>query len=130
MNGSFDFSNGYNFSTGNGSYFLGFQAGYDYMTASRWLFGVETDISFPSFVGGNRTFSSVPTGMVNNLERVEFSGNVLGRVGYAPSFGASHWLFYAHRRLGLQLRSIHPHAACRRAGGRHRGARHDRECYF
>ncbi len=95
VNGSFDFSNGYNFSTGNGSYFLGFQAGYDYMTASRWLFGIQTDISFPSFVGGNRTFSSVPTGTVNDLERVEFSGNVLGRVGYAPNFGSSHWLFYA-----------------------------------
>jgi high affinity Mn2+ porin len=95
INGAFDFSNAYNFSTGNGSYFFGFQAGYDYLTASRWLFGVRTDISFPSFVGGNRTFSLVPTGTVNNLERVEFSGNVLGRVGFAPSFGASHWLFYA-----------------------------------
>jgi high affinity Mn2+ porin len=94
VTGAFDFSNAYNFSTGNGSYFLGFQAGYDYMTASRWLFGIQTDISFPSFVGGNRTFSSVPTGIVNNLERVEFSGNVLGRVGYAPSFGAGHWLLY------------------------------------
>jgi high affinity Mn2+ porin len=83
VTGAFDFSNAYNFSTGNGSYFLGFQAGYDYMIASRWLFGIQTDISFPSFVGGNRTFSSVPTGIVNNLERVEFSGNVLGRVGYA-----------------------------------------------
>ncbi len=30
VNGSFDFSNGYNFFTGTGSYFLGFQAGYDY----------------------------------------------------------------------------------------------------
>jgi high affinity Mn2+ porin len=95
VNGSFDFSNGYNFATGNGSYFLGFQAGYDYMTASRWLFGVQTGISFPSFIGGNRTFSTVATGTVNDLERVEFSGNVLGRVGYAPNFGSSHWLFYA-----------------------------------
>ena len=95
LHGSFDFSNGYNLSTGTGSYFLGFQAGYDYMTASRWLFGVQADISFPSFVGGNQTFSSVPTGTVNDLERVEFSGNVLGRVGYAPSFAAGHWLFYA-----------------------------------
>src|SRR6202795_314848 len=42
--GSLDFSNAYNFSTGNGSYLLGFQAGYDYMAASRWLMGVETEI--------------------------------------------------------------------------------------
>src|ERR1700729_2579244 len=43
--GAFDFSNGYNLSSGTGSYFLGFQAGYDYMTASRWLFGVQADVS-------------------------------------------------------------------------------------
>jgi high affinity Mn2+ porin len=93
--GSFDFTNGYNFSGGTGSYFLGFQAGYDYLTASHWLFGVETDIAFPSFVGGTNTVSTLPTGTVSELERVEFSGNVLGRVGYAPSFAAAHWLFYA-----------------------------------
>jgi|HubBroStandDraft_6_1064221.scaffolds.fasta_scaffold07599_6 high affinity Mn2+ porin len=95
VNGAFDFSNAYNFSSGNGSYSLGFQAGYDVMTASHWLFGVQTAISFPSFVGGNRTFSASSTGTVNNLERVEFSGNVLGRIGYAPNLGAGHWLFYA-----------------------------------
>ena len=95
INGAFDFSNAYNFSNGDGSYFLGFQAGYDYMTASRWLFGLQADISFPSFVGGNRTFSAVPTGTVNDLERVEFSGNVRGRVGYAPRFAAGQWLLYA-----------------------------------
>jgi high affinity Mn2+ porin len=95
VNGAFDFSNAYNFSSGTGSYLLGFQAGYDIMTSSHWLFGVQTDISFPSFVGGNRTFSAGSTGTVNNLERVEFSGNVLGRVGYAPNFGFGHWLFYA-----------------------------------
>ena len=93
--GAFDFSNGYNLSSGAGSYFLGFQAGYDYMTASRWLFGVQADISFPSFVGGTNTISSIPTGTVSELERVEFSGQLLGRVGYAPSFAAGHWLFYA-----------------------------------
>jgi high affinity Mn2+ porin len=93
--GSFDFTNGYNFSSGNGSYFLGFQAGYDYLTASRWLFGIEADVSFPSFTGGTNTVATLPTGTVSELERVEFSGNVLGRVGYAPSFAAGHWLFYA-----------------------------------
>jgi high affinity Mn2+ porin len=89
--GSLDFSNAYNFSTGEGSYLLGFQAGYDYMTASRWLVGIQTDISFPSFVGGNNTFTSAAAGTANYLEQVEFSGNVLGRIGYAPG----HWLFYA-----------------------------------
>ena len=65
------------------------------MTASRWLFGVQADVSFPSFVGGTNTISSIATGTVSELERVEFSGHVLGRVGYAPSFAAGHWLFYA-----------------------------------
>ena len=62
LNGSLDFSNASTFSTGNGSYLLGLQAGYDYRTASRWLVGVEADIAFPSFVGGTRSFSSAPTG--------------------------------------------------------------------
>jgi high affinity Mn2+ porin len=97
--GSLDFSNAYNWSTGNGSYLLGFQAGYDYMLASRWLVGIATDISFPSFVGGNNSFTTAATGTANYLERVEFSGTVLGRVGYAPDLGpdlgsAGHWLFY------------------------------------
>ena len=88
--GSLSFSNAYNFSTGNGSYLVGLQTGYDYMATSRWLIGVETDISFPSFVGGNQTFSSAPTGTANYLERVEFSGTTRGRFGYAPG----NWLFY------------------------------------
>jgi high affinity Mn2+ porin len=89
--GSFDLSNAYNFSTGDGSYFFGFQVGYDYMVPSRWLFGIETDVLFPSFVGGTRASSSVITGTVNDLERIEFSSNILGRVGYA----SGQWLFYA-----------------------------------
>jgi high affinity Mn2+ porin len=93
--GSVDFSNGYNFSSGEGSYALGLQAGYDVMTASRWLVGIETDISFASFVGGTKLFSSAATGTVNYLDRMEFSGNVLGRIGYAPDFGGRHWLVYA-----------------------------------
>jgi high affinity Mn2+ porin len=94
-NGTLDFTNGYNFSTGTGSYLLGFQTGFDYMTASRWLWGVETDISFPSVLGGNQTFFSVATGQANYLEQVEFAGSLRGRIGYAPSSGyLDHWLFY------------------------------------
>jgi high affinity Mn2+ porin len=91
LSGSLDFTNAYNFSTGDGSYLLGLQAGYDDMSTARWLVGVKTDISFPSFVGGNQSFSSAVTGTANYLERVEFSGTVLARVGYAPG----PWLFYA-----------------------------------
>jgi high affinity Mn2+ porin len=95
--GSLNFSNAYDFSTGVGSYLVGLQAGYGYMSASRWLWGLEADISFPSFVGGRRTFASAPTGQANYLEQVEFSGTLRGRFGYAPNLvqGTGHWLFYA-----------------------------------
>jgi high affinity Mn2+ porin len=97
LSGSLDFSNAYNFSSGTGSYLLGLQAGYDTLTASRWLIGVAADISFPSFVGGNQTFTSALSGTANYLERVEFSGTVRARLGYAPSLAnaPSHWLVYA-----------------------------------
>jgi high affinity Mn2+ porin len=90
LSGSLDFSNAYNFSTGEGSYLLGFQAGYDTVAASRWLLGIAADVSFPSFVGGNATFSSAPSGTANYLEQVEFSGDVRARIGYAPG----RWLYY------------------------------------
>jgi len=93
--GSLSFSNGYNFSGGTGSYLLGFQAGYDTMTASHWLFGIAADIAFPNFVGGNQTFATPLIGMANYLDRIEFSGSLRGRVGYAPDIGSGNWLFYA-----------------------------------
>ena len=96
LSGTLSFSNGYNFSSGTGSYLLGFQAGYDYMAASRWLVGVATDVSFPSFLGGNTTIASPLIGTANYLNAVEFDGSVRVRVGYAPNLGAgSNWLFYA-----------------------------------
>jgi high affinity Mn2+ porin len=89
--GWLDFSNAYNFSSGTGSYAVGLQGGYDHMFASRWLLGWEADMSFPNFLGGNRTFTSALTGHANYLEQVEFSGSLRGRIGYAPGS----WLFYA-----------------------------------
>jgi high affinity Mn2+ porin len=89
--GSLDFSNAYNFSSGMGSYAVGLQGGYDHMSASRWLLGWQADISFPNFLGANRTFASTLTGQANYLEQVEFSGSLRGRIGYAPG----NWLLYA-----------------------------------
>ena len=91
LNGTVDFTNGYNLSGGTGSYLLGMQAGYDYLSTARWLVGVSADISFPSFVGGTRTVSSPANGAASYLDAVEFAGTVRGRVGYAPGS----WLFYA-----------------------------------
>jgi len=91
LSGTLDLFNGFDAFKGTGSYLLGLQAGYNYMLPSRWLVGVEADVSFPSTVGGTATFSSAATGAASYAEQVEFSGTVRGRIGYAPG----HWLFYA-----------------------------------
>ena len=96
LGGTVDFANAYSFSAGTGSYLVGLQGGYNYVSPSRWLLGLETDISFPSFVGGNRAFSSAATGLANYSEQIEFSGTIRGRFGYAPKLGTDgNWLFYA-----------------------------------
>jgi high affinity Mn2+ porin len=101
LSGSLDLFNSFNAFTGTGSYFGGFQAGYNYMLPSRWLFGVEADISFPNAIAGTSTFSSAPTGPASYSEAVEFSGTLRGRIGYAPNLGTGHWLFYATGGLAL-----------------------------
>lgn len=91
LSGSLDFFNSYDAFTGEGSYYLGFQAGYNYLLPSRLLLGVETDVSFPSVIGGAQTISSASVGQANYQEQMEFSGTIRGRIGYAPD----NWLFYA-----------------------------------
>jgi high affinity Mn2+ porin len=101
--GSLDMFNAYNPFRDTGSDFVGFQGGYNYMVPSRWLFGVEGDVSFPSFaepvphlISGTSTLSSPSIGVASYSEQMEFSGTLRGRIGYAPNLGASsHWLFYA-----------------------------------
>ena len=95
QSGSLDLFNAFNGFDGMGSYFEGFQAGYNYMAPSRWLFGVEADVSFPSTITGSSTLSSAASGMASYAETVEFSGTLRGRIGYAPNLGTTHWLFYA-----------------------------------
>jgi high affinity Mn2+ porin len=94
LSGSLDLFNGFDAFKATGSYFEGFQAGYNFMSPSRFLFGIEADVSFPSTIGGTATFSSAATGTASYSEQVEFSGTLRGRIGYAPN-GTSHWLFYA-----------------------------------
>jgi high affinity Mn2+ porin len=101
LNGALDLFNSFNAFNGMGSYFAGFQAGYNYMLPSRWLFGVEADVSFPNTIAGASTFSSAPTGPASYSETVEFSGTLRGRIGYAPNLGTGHWLFYATGGLAL-----------------------------
>jgi len=98
VTGSLDLFNSYDMFRDTGSDLAGFQGGYNYMLPSRWLLGVEADVSFPSFadmpphvISGINTFSLPSIGVASYSEQVEFSGTVRGRIGYAPG----NWLFYA-----------------------------------
>jgi high affinity Mn2+ porin len=91
LSGSLDLFQGYDFSTGRGSYLLGLQGGYNYMLPSRIVLGVEADVSFPSVLGASQAIASPLIGQAIYRDQVQMSGTVRGRVGYAPG----HWLVYA-----------------------------------
>ncbi len=86
----FDLGKGYDFSSGTGSYAIGFQGRYDYMDAAHHVFGVEGDIWFPNTVSGNQTLTTAAIGSATFSETVQFAGTLRGRLGYA----AGNWLFY------------------------------------
>ncbi len=88
--GSLALYNAYGLFTGTGSYLAGLQAGYNYLSPSRILLGVEADASFPNTIAGTATLAAPAIGMASYAEQVEFSGTVRGRIGYAPG----PWLFY------------------------------------
>ena len=85
----FELGQGYDFSSGTGSYAIGFQGRYDHMDASHHVFGVEGDIWFPNTLRGSQTFNAA-VGSASYSETVQFSGTLRGRLGYA----AGNWLFY------------------------------------
>jgi high affinity Mn2+ porin len=87
--GEIEVGKGYDFSSGTGSYAIGFQGRYDYMDASHHVFGLEGDIWFPNTVSGNETFATA-AGSANYSETIQFSGTLRARLGYA----AGSWLFY------------------------------------
>jgi high affinity Mn2+ porin len=89
--GSFDLTHGFNAFKGTGSYFVGFQAGYNVVLPSRLLVGAETDISFPNRIEGSQIFSSASAGQASFGELVQFFGSVRGRLGYTPG----NWLIFA-----------------------------------
>ena len=91
LTGSLSFYKGFNFSKGTGSYFGGFQAGYNYMLPSWIVVGVEGEVSFPNSVRGTQMISSAAVGEASYSETVEYMGTLRGRLGY--SFDP--WLLYA-----------------------------------
>ena len=90
LNGSFDFYQPFDFAKGTGSYFIGLQAGYNYTLPSGVVLGVEADVSFPNTIMGTETISSPSLGQATYEEKVEYSGTVRGRLGYA----LGKWLLY------------------------------------
>ena len=91
LTGSIDFFNTFDAFKGTGSYFLGLQGGYNYIFPSRFMFGIEADVSFPNRIGGGQVISSGLVGLASYGELVQFAGTASGRFGYM----AGHWLFYA-----------------------------------
>jgi high affinity Mn2+ porin len=81
-----------------GSYFAGFQAGYDTMLPNRIVIGAKVDASFPGFptasgitIGGSSTLVAPAVGVESYSETMLSFGTVRGRIGYAPG----NWLLYA-----------------------------------
>ena len=87
LSGALDMFQGYNFSTGKGSYLLGFQASYNYMLPSRVVLGVEADVSFPSVLGASQAIASPLIGQAIYRDEVQMSGTLRGRIGTRRAIG-------------------------------------------
>jgi high affinity Mn2+ porin len=86
--GRTDLKGGFDLFKGDGSYFGGLQAGYNFVLPSRLLLGLEADISFPSSIAGVGVAS---TGIASYGDTLLYSGTARGRVGYVFD---NHWLAY------------------------------------
>jgi high affinity Mn2+ porin len=90
LNGSFNLPFNLDFMAGTGSYFVGLQAGYNYVFPSRLMLGVEADVTLPNSdvlipfaVRGSQTVASPLIGQVTYGEAVIHYGSARARVGYA-----------------------------------------------
>ncbi|MFC0240341.1 carbohydrate porin [Rhodopseudomonas telluris] len=87
-------------SNGSGGITAGAQAGYNWLTRSGVLFGLEADISFPSYLPANAVLAEF-SGTPSQQQHLDFYGSVRARLGIA----AGRWLpyvtgglAYAHER--------------------------------
>jgi high affinity Mn2+ porin len=69
----------------------GVQAGYNYRLPSGLLFGVEADVSLPSYFTSNTVVSAIATPRSDVSEQWDYVATLRGRAGYAQGS----WLFYA-----------------------------------
>ena len=90
LNGSINIFNSFDAFEGTGSYFIGLQAGYNYMLPSRFLVGFEADVSAPNTIAGTQTISSALIGQASYNDTVLDFGTARGRIGYA----FDRWMVY------------------------------------
>lgn len=94
----FDLPVTFDFFGGTGSYVMGLQGGYNYVTPSHLLLGVEVDATFPNSdvstppsLRGSRTLASPALGQASYSEFVFHGGTARARLGYVAD---NSWLFY------------------------------------
>ena len=88
--GRTDLTNAFDLFKGSGSFFGGFQGGYNVVLPSRVLFGAEADASFPNLIAGT-SVGTTNTGFASYGDTVLHSGTVRGRIGYVFD---NNWLAY------------------------------------
>ena len=75
-----------------GGLFGGVQAGYNHVLSSRILLGIETDITFPNYLGvDDRAWSRMRPDGSEVWHKIDYIATVRGRVGYV----FDRWLVYA-----------------------------------
>ena len=90
VTGTLDLFRPYDFFTGQGGNFGGFQTGYNTLFQSGLLLGIEADISFPGNIFGFSTLATPSIGTATYSDLLEMSGSVRARIGYA----FDRWLYY------------------------------------
>jgi len=90
LTGTLDLFRRFDFYTGEGSNFGGFQGGYNVLYRSGLLVGIEADISFPGNMSGASGLATPAIGTATYKDAVEMSGSVRARIGYA----FDRWLYY------------------------------------
>lgn len=76
---------------GFGALYGGVQGGYNHLLSSRWLLGVEADLTFPNYLDDDDVVAARATGTQTRVtEKVDFVGSLRGRVGHA----FDRWLIY------------------------------------
>ncbi|HEU5275367.1 MAG TPA: carbohydrate porin [Xanthobacteraceae bacterium] len=68
----------------------GVQFGYNWVLPSRLLLGLETDLTFPSFLESNAIVAALATAHSDVTEQLDYAGTVRGRLGYV----ADSWMIY------------------------------------